>query len=52
VVYVGVPDVEAALQQAERLGATRAMDPARAPSGLVVGQFRDPEGTLIGLAAA
>jgi predicted enzyme related to lactoylglutathione lyase len=51
VVYVGVPDVEAALQKAERLGGQREMDPAKAPSGLVVGHFRDPEGNLIGVAS-
>lgn len=50
VVYVGVPDVEAALQRAERLGGQRAMGPETAPSGLVVGHFKDPEGNLIGLA--
>jgi predicted enzyme related to lactoylglutathione lyase/ketosteroid isomerase-like protein len=49
--YVFVPDVAAALAQAERLGATRAMAPAVNPSDtLVVAHFRDPEGTLIGLA--
>jgi len=50
VFYVGVPDVEAALQRAERLGGTRIMGPARSPNGLVVGHFTDPEGTLIGVA--
>ena len=49
--YVSVPDVEAALQQAEKLGGARTMDPAQAPSGLVVGHFTDPEGNLVGLAA-
>jgi predicted enzyme related to lactoylglutathione lyase len=49
--YVGVPDVEAALQKAESLGGTRKMGPDQAPNGLVVGQFTDPEGNLIGLAA-
>jgi uncharacterized protein len=49
--YVGVPDVEAALQKAESLGGTRKMGPDRAPTGLVVGHFIDPEGNLIGLAA-
>jgi hypothetical protein len=49
--YVGVPDVEGALQNAERLGGTRRMGPKRAPTGLVVGHFSDPEGNLIGLAA-
>jgi uncharacterized protein len=48
--YIGVPDVEAALQRAERLGGTRQMGPARAPTGLVVGHFTDPEGHLIGVA--
>jgi predicted enzyme related to lactoylglutathione lyase len=49
--YVGVPDVEAALQKAERLGGTRRMGPARAPGrDLEVGQFTDPEGNLIGVA--
>jgi predicted enzyme related to lactoylglutathione lyase len=50
VFYVGVPDVEAALQRAESLGGTRVMGPAISPSGLVVGHFTDPEGTLIGVA--
>ena len=48
--YVGVPNVEAALRKAESLGGTRAMGPARAPTGLVVGHFTDPEGNLIGVA--
>jgi uncharacterized protein len=51
--YVGVPDVEAALQQAERLGGKRRMGPDRAPgTAVVVGHFTDPEGHLIGLASA
>ena len=48
--YVGVPNVEAALQRADELGGTRVMGPATSPNGLVVGHFTDPEGTLIGLA--
>jgi uncharacterized protein len=52
VFYVGVPDVEAALQKAESLGGTRRMGPERAPTGLVVGHFTDPEGNLIGVAGA
>jgi predicted enzyme related to lactoylglutathione lyase len=48
--YVGVPDVEAALQGAESLGGTRVMGPVTSPNGLVVGHFQDPEGTLIGVA--
>ena len=49
--YVGVPDVEAALQMAESLGGKRVMGPAKNPNGqLVVGHFTDPEGNLMGVA--
>jgi uncharacterized protein len=49
--YVGVSDVEAALQRAESLGGKRVMGPDQAPgTSLVVGHFTDPEGHLIGLA--
>jgi hypothetical protein len=48
--YVGVPDVEAALRKAESLGGTRVMGPEGKPGALVVGQFTDPEGNLIGVA--
>ncbi len=50
VFYVAVPDVEAALQHAERLGGTRVLGPVTSPNGLVVGHFTDPEGVRIGLA--
>jgi hypothetical protein len=51
VFYVGVPDVGAALQKAERLGGTRRLGPDQAPGrDLVIGQFTDPEGNLIGVA--
>jgi predicted enzyme related to lactoylglutathione lyase len=50
--YIGVPNVEEALQRAERLGGTRQMGPSRAPTGLVVGHFTDPEGNLVGVAGA
>ena len=51
VFYVFVPDVEAALQKAERLGGTRRMGPSQAPGrDLAVGHFTDPEGNLIGVA--
>jgi hypothetical protein len=52
VFYVGVPDVEAALQKAEVLGGQRQLGPVTAPNGLVIGHFTDPEGNLIGLASA
>ena len=48
--YVGVPDVAAAVADAERLGGTRVMGPATSPSGLVVAYIRDPEGNVVGLA--
>jgi uncharacterized protein len=47
--YVGVPDVEAALAKAEELGGTRMFGPHEVMPGLILGQFTDPEGHLIGL---
>jgi predicted enzyme related to lactoylglutathione lyase len=49
--YVGVPSVEAALSEAERLGGTRVLGPETNTGGdLVIGHFRDPEGNIIGVA--
>jgi predicted enzyme related to lactoylglutathione lyase len=49
--YVGVPDVEAALRNAERLGGKRVLGPEKNPgTDLVVGHFRDPQGNVIGVA--
>jgi uncharacterized protein len=50
VFYVGVPDVEAALQKAEALGGKRQMGLEGTPGTLVVAHFTDPEGNLIGIA--
>jgi len=47
--YVEVPDVEAALAKAEALGGTRLMGPDNVMPGLVIGQFTDPEGHLVGV---
>lgn len=47
--YIEVPDVEAALAQAESLGGTRVMGPETIMGELELGQFTDPEGNLIGL---
>jgi uncharacterized protein len=47
--YVEVPDVEAALAQAEELGGTRLMGPTELEPGVELGQFSDPEGHIIGL---
>jgi hypothetical protein len=35
---------------ATRLGGKRLMGPVRAPTGLVVGHFTDPEGHLVAVA--
>lgn len=48
--YVSVPNVEAALEKAEKLGGKRVVGPEGVPGQIVVGQFTDPEGNLIGLA--
>lgn len=50
--YVEVPDVEAALAEAERLGGKRLMGPDQVMEGVEIGQFSDPEGHLIGLLRA
>jgi predicted enzyme related to lactoylglutathione lyase len=47
--YVEVPDVEAALARAEELGGSRMMGPDEMQPGLVIGQFADPEGHVVGL---
>ena len=47
--YVEVPDVEAALAKAERLGGTRMMGPDEVMEGLVIGLFTDPEGHTVGV---
>lgn len=47
--YVGVPDVEAALAEAERLGGSRVMGPVKVADQVELGQFTDPEGHLIGV---
>ena len=48
--YVQVPDVEAALAQAESLGGTRMMGPDEVPgAGIVIGLLNDPEGHTIGV---
>ena len=47
--YVEVPDAEAALARAEELGGARVMGPDQVMEGLVIGQFADPEGHVIGV---
>ena len=48
-VYVGVPDVAAALAQAETLGGKRLMGPEKVMEDVEIGLFHDPEGHVIGL---
>jgi predicted enzyme related to lactoylglutathione lyase len=51
--YVEVPYVEEALAKAESLGGTRIMGPEEIMDGAVVlGQFADPEGHMVGLVKA
>jgi uncharacterized protein len=49
--YVGVNDVEAALQKAESLGGSRVFGPMEVPDGPTIGHFADPEGNVVGLFA-
>ncbi|MDN3353677.1 VOC family protein [Actinomadura sp. DC4] len=48
--YVGVPDVGAALREAESLGGKRLMGPEPASGDFTVGHFADPEGNVVGVA--
>ena len=47
--YVEVPDVAAALAQAESLGGKRVMGPEEIMPGTTIAQFTDPEGHMVGL---
>ena len=47
--YVAVPDIEEALAKAESLGGTRLFGPDEVMPGLILGQFTDPEGHMVGL---
>ena len=47
--YVEVPDVEAALANAESLGGTRVMGPETIMDQIELGHLKDPEGHLIGV---
>jgi predicted enzyme related to lactoylglutathione lyase len=51
--YVEVPDVETAMQRAEKLGGQRLHGPDTVPGGgPTLGQIADPEGHLVGLVQA
>jgi uncharacterized protein len=47
--YVEVPDVEAALAKAEKLGGSRMMGPEEPIEGVEIGLFTDPEGHVVGV---
>src|SRR5437870_952035 len=47
--YVEVPNVEEALQKAESLGGKRIMGPEDIMGQVVLGQFTDPEGHMVGV---
>lgn len=47
--YVEVPNVEAALAQAESLGGSRMMGPEEPMEGVQIGLFNDPEGRTVGV---
>ncbi len=47
--YVGVDDVQAALDKAEALGGGKAMGPIDLPMGGTIGIFTDPEGNMVGV---
>jgi len=47
--YVQMDDVEAGMAKAEELGGTRVFGPDEVMPGLVIGQFLDPEGHMVGI---
>ena len=48
-VYVQVPDLQAALDQAVAMGANIVMPPTEIPGVVSMAQFADPDGNVIGL---
>ena len=47
--YVAVDDLEAALDEAERLGGKTVMPPTEIPNMVTFAMFTDPEGHVVGL---
>jgi predicted enzyme related to lactoylglutathione lyase len=47
--YVQVPDLQAALDKAEKLGGKTVTPPMDVPGGPSLAHFTDPEGNFIGL---
>ena len=48
-IYVQVPDLQKALDAAERLGGKTIVPPTEAVGARRIAQFEDPEGNIIGL---
>jgi predicted enzyme related to lactoylglutathione lyase len=48
-IYVQVPDLQAALDQAVALGGKVLMPPTEIPGVVTLAMFADPEGNVIGL---
>jgi uncharacterized protein len=48
-VYVQVPDLEAAIDRATGLGGKVALKPTAVPGGPTIAQIADPDGNLVGL---
>lgn len=49
--FIGVEDVDAALEEAERLGG-RIVQPTQTVPGVTFGVLADPQGHLVGVAAS
>ena len=47
--YVAVGDLQASLDQAEKLGGKTVMPPMDVPDGPTIAMFADPEGNVVGL---
>jgi predicted enzyme related to lactoylglutathione lyase len=47
--YVQVPDLQAALDKAEKLGGKTATPPMDVPGGPSIAHFTDPAGNMVGL---
>jgi predicted enzyme related to lactoylglutathione lyase len=48
--YVNVEDLQAKLDEAEKLGGKTVMPPMQVPEGPEIAMFADPDGNVVGLA--
>jgi len=48
-IYVGVPNLQKALDHAEQLGGKTILPPTSTVRSRLIAQFEDPEGNIIGL---